>query len=387
MSINFDQVIERRNTGCAKWQTYGEDVLPMWVADMDFRSPEPVIQALRERVEHGVFGYAAPMPELTEVICARLQRMYGWTVTPEQIVYLPGVVSAINVACRAFGQSGEGVLVQTPVYPPFLSAPGNHGLELQAVELTRVEEAHTLRYEIDYGAFESAIAPRTRLFILCQPHNPTGQEYSPEQLTRLADICLRHDVLIVSDEIHGELMLGGTRHTPTASLAPEIAAHTITLMAPSKTFNLPGLGCSFAVVPNAEWRQRMAKASEGLVPLMNALGLIAALAAYHDGDEWRAALLEYLTANRDFLVNYVADKLPRIRTTVPQATYLAWLDCRDAGISGSPYEFFLHQAKVALGDGKAFGPGGEGFVRLNFGCPRSQLVEALERMRTALDEI
>ena len=381
---NWNQAIDRRNTGGIKWEHYEDGVIPMWVADMDFRSPEPVIRALHERVEHGVFGYTVAPKELTTVICERLARLYHWNVLPEQIVYFPGVVSALNVVCRAFGQPGDGVLVQAPVYPPFLSAPGNHGLALQTAELTLCLQDHTLHYETDYDAFEAAITPQTRLFILCHPHNPIGRELEPAQLARLAEICLRHDVLMVSDEIHCDLMLGRTQHTPLAALSPEIAGHCITLMAPSKTFNLPGLGCSFAIVPQAEMRQRLTKASEGILPLINALGFTAALAAYREGGPWLAELLEYLTANRDFMVDYIAGHLPTLRTTVPEATYLAWFDCREAGIPGNPYEFFLKQARVALNDGVAFGPGGQGFVRLNFACPRAQLVEALERMKQAL---
>ncbi len=387
MPFDFDRRIARRGTICLKWESYPEDVLPMWVADMDIRSPEPVIEALRQRVEHGVFGYSLPPAELTETICERMQRLYEWTVTPDQVIYFPGVVSAINVACRALASPGDGVLVQPPVYHPFLTAPPAHGLELQTAELTAVVQGSALRYEIDYEAFEAAITPRTRLFILCHPHNPTGQEYSAEQLLRLAEICARHNVLICSDEIHCELLLGDTSHTPTASLAPEIAGQTITLMAPSKTFNLPGLGCSFAIVPNAELRKRLVKGQEGILPLVNVLGYTAALAAYRYGDEWRAALLQYLTANRDTLVKYVAEQMPGLRTTAPEATYLGWLDCREAGIEGNPYKFFLEKARVALGDGATFGPGGAGFVRLNFGCPRAQLDEALKRMSLALEQL
>jgi cystathionine beta-lyase len=254
--------------------------------------------------------------------------------------------------------------------------------EAQLVYTAR--DKSTFSYEIDYAAFEAAITPQTRVFILCQPHNPTGVEYTPEQLTRLAEICLRHDLLIISDEIHCDLMLGGTRHTPTAALAPEIAAHCLTLMAPSKTFNLPGLGCSFGIAPGAEMRKQLAKAAEGIVPHMNVLGLVAAEAAYRHGGKWLAELLVYLTANRDFLVRYVQENLPGIRTTVPQATYLAWLDCRELTIDDNPYKYFLDRAKVALNDGAAFGRGGEGFARVNFGCPRAQLAEALEKLHAAL---
>jgi cystathionine beta-lyase len=381
--FNFDQIVERRGTGCLKWDLYGPEVLPLWVADMDFRSPEPVIRALHARVECGLFGYELPSPELSAMVCERLQRLYGWGVTPAQIVFLPSLVTGINVACRATGRPGEAVLVQTPVYPPFLSAPGSHGLTLQTAELTLVGDGRTIHYEIDYEAFEAAITPQTRLFLLCHPHNPTGAEYSVEQLNRLAEICLRHEVVICSDEIHCDLLLGGTRHTPLGSLSPEIAERSITLMAPSKTFNVPGLSCSFAVVPSADLRQRVNQACAGIVPHVNALGLAAALAAYGEGDAWLAALCGYLTANRDALVNFVTERLPGIRITVPQATYLAWLDCR-AALPASPHEFFLHQAKIALNDGGTFGAGGEGFVRLNFGCPRSVLMEALRAMEAAL---
>ncbi len=387
MPVDLDRLIERRNTGCMKWDKYGAGVLPMWVADMDFRSPEPVIQALHERVEHGVFGYATPTAELTNEICERMERLYNWQVTPEQIVYSPGVVSAFNVACRAFATPGEGVLVQTPVYPPFLTAPANHSLVLQTAELTYVQRGQsTFTYVIDYDVFEAAITPQTRLFILCHPHNPTGVEYTRDELVRLADTCLRHDLVVVSDEIHCDLMLDGAHHVPAAMLAPELADRCITLMAPSKTFNIPGLGFSFAVIPNAELRRQMAKAGEGIVPHMNVMGLSAALAAYREAGEWLAAVLRYLTSNRDFLARYVAEHLSDLRTTIPDATYLAWLDCRVAGIEGNPFKFFLDKARVALNDGPAFGPGGEGFVRLNFGCPRTQLTEALERMEAALSK-
>lgn len=381
-TFNFDQVMDRRGSGCLKWDVYGPGVLPLWVADMDFPSPEPVIRALHQRVDCGFFGYEMPSPELAAVICERLKQRYQWAVTPEQIVFLPSLVTGINVACRAFGQPGEGVLVQTPVYPPFLTAPGSHGLTLQTAQLTLVGDGRTIHYEIDYAAFEAAITPQTRLFLLCHPHNPTGCDYSVEQLSRLAEICLRHQVIVCSDEIHCDLLLGDTRHTPLGALSPEIAARSMTLMAPSKTFNVPGLSCSFAVIASPDLRQRVNQACMGIVPHVNALGLAAALAAYREGDEWLAALCQYLTANRDALVSYVTERLPDVRITVPQATYLAWLDCRKCR-GDSPYKFFLERAKVALNDGSTFGAGGQGFVRLNFGCPRSTLMEALDAMEAA----
>lgn len=387
MSYDFDTVIPRRGAGSLKWEHYPEDVLPMWVADMDFRSPPPVIRALEAWAAQGIFGYPSPPPRLAQVIVARLERLYGWTVTPEQIVYFPSLVVAINVLCRAVGEAGDHVLTLTPAYPPFLSAPGLHDRVCDVVELTCTIQGSLLRYQLDLDAFASAFHPRTRLFLLSNPHNPVGLVYDPATLRAMAEVCLRHGVLICSDEIHCDLLLDDVRHTPMAALDPEIAAQTVTLLSPSKTFNLPGLGCSFAIVPDPDMRARLARASEGIVPHVNMMGYVAALAAFEEGDPWLEALRVYLRANRDFYVEYLRRHLPQLRTTIPAATYLAWIDCRAAGIAGSPYRFFLDQAKVALSNGAAFGRGGEGFVRLNFGCPRVLLAEGLARMRAALETL
>ena len=385
MPYDFDHAPDRRGADSLKWQRYG-NALPLWVADMDFVSPEPVLAALHERVAHGVFGYGAPPEALTETICARMAALYRWTVAPEQIVYLPGLVCGLNVACRAVGELGDAVLVQTPVYPPFLSAPTHQDRRLITAELTAETHDGRLYYTFDDAAFEAAIHPRTRLFILCHPHNPVGRAFGIAELQRLAAICERHDLTICSDEIHCDLLLDGRRHTPLATLAPEIAQRCITLMAPSKTFNIAGLGASFAIIQNPELRRRLKQAMRGIVPDANILGLRAALAAYRHGDDWLRELLVYLVANRDYMGEYIARYLPGVRATVPEATYLAWLDCRDASLPGNPHEFFLKSARVALNNGADFGPGGAGFVRLNFGCSRALLAEGLERMRTALAE-
>lgn len=383
MRHNFDIPPVRQGTDSLKWQRYG-DALPLWVADMDFLSPEPVLAALQERVAHGVFGYGAPPDALTETICERMAEHYRWTVTPEQIVYLPGLVSGLNVVCRAIGEPGDEVLVQTPVYPPFLSAPTNQDRRLLAAELTAEIRDGRLYYTIDDDAFAAAIGPRTRLFILCHPHNPVGRAFDATERTRLAAICERYDLAICSDEIHCDLLLDGRQHVPFATLSPEIARRCITLMAPSKTFNIAGLGASFAIIQNPELRRQFKHAMRGIVPDANILSLTAALAAYRHGGGWLRELLVYLAANRDFAADYIAHHLPGVRATTSEATYLTWLDCREAGIPGNPHEFFLKNANVALNDGAAFGPGGEGFVRLNFGCSRTTLAEGLERMRVAL---
>jgi cystathionine beta-lyase len=378
---DLDRVIDRRASDSSKWNRYDEGVLPLWVADMDFSSPEPVLRALRERVDHGVFGYAHPPAELYKVVRARLGALYGWEIAVEDLVFMPGVVVGFNLACHAVGSPGDGVLVQPPVYYPFLSAPENAGRVLQCAELRREGD----RYEIDFDAFEGAITERTVTLLFCNPHNPVGRVYQRDELERLADICLRHDLVLCSDEIHCDLIYSGHRHLPIASLSPEVAARTITLMAPSKTFNVAGLKCSFAVIQNAALRERFCAARAGLVSSVNALGYVAALAAYQEGQAWLDRALAYLEANRDLLARTVVEELPGVEMILPEGTFLAWLDCRGAGIAGEPSEFFLREARVALNDGARFGPGGEGYVRLNFGCPRSTLVEALGRMRTALE--
>lgn len=387
MPYDFDQEFDRRRTGSIKWQLYGDDVLPMWVADMDFPVPQPILAALHARVEMADFGYEKPSNDLTEVICDRLQRLYGWQVTSEQIVFIPSLVTGINAVSRTLGEPGDGVLVQTPVYPPFLTAPVNQGREVLMAELEMVSNGRTVSYRVDYDRMEATVNNRTRLFILCNPHNPTGEAYSRDEQLRMAEFCERHDLIICSDEIHCDLLLDDTQHIPMATLSPEIADRTITLMAPSKTYNIPGLKASFAIVTNPDLRKRLVSTMEGIVPWLNCMGLTAMEAAYRHCDDWLAELRAYLTANRDIAVNYVLDELPQLKTTVPQATYLSWLDCREAGIGENPYEFFRREAKVALNDGVSFGVGGEGFVRLNFGCQRATLLEGLGRMKAALEKL
>ena len=387
MAYNFDEIVDRRKTGAYKWSKYDPDVLPMFVADMDFRSPEPVIQALLKRVEHGVFGYEWPSDDLANIVCQRMQSEYHWRVTPEQVIFLPGLVSGLNLICRAIGKPGDSAVMLTPVYPPFLSAPVNQFMTASTAQLREVRKGQTLSYEIDFDAFEAAIKPNTSLFIHCHPHNPTGHEYTLAEMQRLAEVCLRHNVVILSDEIHCDLMMDGNRHSPMASLSPEIAGRCITLMAPSKTFNVPGLGCSFAIIQNPELHAAVKKSETGIIPHVNALGLTAAVAAYTHGGEWLAELRKYLTGNRDTLVDYITENMPGISTTVPEATYLAWLDCSKAGIPGNPHEFFLEKARVAMNDGPTFGPGGENFVRFNYGCSRAHMMQALEQMKTALDQM
>lgn len=384
MAHDFDRVIERRSTNSNKWRKYPADILPLWVADMDFPSPEPVVRAMRERVEHGVFGYGFEGPEFAEVFVDRAQKRYGWTIAPESLVLVPGVIPGLNVACRALTTPGDGLLMQLPVYPPILRSPTNHELTRDGAMLGREADG---RYVADLDAFRAAITPRTRAFVLCNPHNPVGRVFTRAELEGMARVCLERDLAIIADEIHCDLLFAGQRHVPIASLAPEVERRTITLMAPSKTFNLAGLKVSVAVIPEQALRERfMAARGDFVQAQVNIMGYTAALAAYRDGDAWLGDLLRYLEANRDYTVDYVRRHLPGVRTTAPEGTYLAWLDCRQAGpAAADPFTFFLERAKVALNDGALFGPGGQGFVRMNFGTPRALLTEGLERMRRALE--
>ena len=386
-AFNFDERINRLNTNSAKW-TYFKDAIPMWVADMDFKSPPAIAQALHARIDHGVFGYEMPSDELIEAIVNWLDKRYGWKVEKDAIMIIPALVSGMGLAAKALGNVGDQAVTFTPVYHPFLSVPAGQGVQVTEVQLKPVvretPRGDHLDYEVDFDAFERAITPRTSLFLHCHPHNPAGREFTVEENRRIAEICLKHNLVVVTDEIWCDLTLDDTSHVPFAAISEEIAQNTITLMAPSKTFNVPSLGFGFAVIPNKQLRQKMMNTREGLIPFNNSLGMVAAHAAYTACDDWLAALRHYLTENRNVALDYLAENMPEITSTQPDSTYLLWLDCKSAGIDGNAQQFFLEKAKVALSDGGPFGSGGEGFVRLNFGCPRAQLLEALDQMRSAL---
>ncbi len=380
--MDFDRIINRRDTESVKWNWYGEDVLPMWVADMDFRSPEPVIDALKARVEHGVFGYGFAPEGLQEAVSTHLLDRHGWCVNPGQVSFNSGVVTGFNHAIYSLTEPEDKVLIQTPVYPPFLYAPEQAGRQKVENQLIRNEDG---KYEIDFEDFAAKAASGVKLFILCNPHNPVGRVFTREELTRMAEICLENDVLICSDEIHADLVFSGYQHIPMASLFPEISAKTVTYLAPSKTFNIAGLSTSIYIAQDEKIQQKLEHSMPLLLGHPNILGMQAALAAYRDGQPWLDELLVYLEANRDFLVDFVTNELPGISVWKPEGTYLAWLDCRGLELDISPQKFFLEEAKVGLNDGKDFGEGGVGFVRLNFGCPRVMLEEGLDRMKAALN--
>jgi cystathionine beta-lyase len=388
--FDFDRPIDRRAVPGEKWDRYaGRDVIPMWVADMDFAAPPVVLEALRRRVDHGVFGYTEAWPGLLRTIAEALARDHAWAVEPEWISFLPGVVAGFNASCLLAGEPGDGVLAAAPVYPPMLGAPANTGRRLQRVDLVLCggddgEGQREWRWEWDWAALEAAATPESRLLLLCNPHNPVGRVFTRAELLRLAEFAESRDLLICSDEIHCGLVLDADKpHLPIAGLGPEIARRTITLMAPSKTWNIPALYCAFAVIPDPALRARYRHALRGLVPKVNVLGLVAAEAAYRDGEPWRTALLAYLRGNRASVMEALTE-MPGLAATVPEATYLAWIDCRqmmlERGVA-DPAAFF-EAAGVGLSDGRPFGA--PGFLRLNFGCPRATLEEGLARVASAL---
>ena len=390
VEFDFDTVVDRRGTASFKWDRYeGRDVIPLWVADMDFNSPPAVTAALQQRAAHGVFGYTHASNELEATVQAMLARDYSWEVPVSWLVWLPGLVSGLNVLCRAVGVSGDEVATFVPIYPPFLSAPGF--AQRSAVRVPLIlsasgggaasgETTAPGRWEMDLDLLEHALTSRTRLLLLCSPHNPTGRVWSKAELEALAEVACRHYLVIGSDEVHAGLVLDeDKRHIPIATLGAEVGARTITLMAPSKTFNVPGLGCSFAVISDPSLRRDFCRAMEGIVPHVNLFGYVAAQAAYERGGPWLEALLAYLRGNRD-LVEAEIGAIPGLSVAHVEATYLAWIDARETGLADPAKDF--ERAGVGLSDGAEFGA--PGFIRLNFGCHRSLLAEGLARMRAAL---
>ncbi len=379
--FDFDRAIARVGGGfddSLKWNRYaGSGTIPLWVADMDFAAPPAVVAALQRRVDHGVFGYGQPWPSLVSAVIDHLGREYEWTVEPEWIVWLPGLVTGLNVACRAVGKPGDSVFAATPIYPPFLSAPQHANRKLVTAPLLQGDDG----WAWDWAATASALRDaRARLLLLCHPHNPVGRVWRDDELQQLLDLAERHDLVVCADEIHCDLILQeNRRHRPFATLSPAAARRSITLMAPSKTFNVPGLGCAFAVIPDAQLRHDFHAVMHGIVPHVNTLGLVACEAALREGGAWRQELLAYLRGNARCVEAFVAAQ-PALAMAPVEATYLAWIDARAMGADNPQRRF--EAAGVGLSDGAEFAA--PGFVRLNFGCPRALLETALARMATVL---
>ena len=382
--FNFDTPIDRLalpHDDSVKWGKYaGRDVLPMWVADMDFAAPPVVLEALKARVDHGVLGYPHVTQSVIDAVLLHLERDLGWTVDPDWLVWLPGLVTGLNVACRAVGEVGSGVLTATPVYPPFTSAPRLSDRSLQTVSLVQ----QGADWVLDLDAVVAASDTSTNLLMLCNPHNPVGRVWRKDELLALAALAEKHDWIICSDDIHCELVLElGVHYTPLASLSPDIARRTISLFAPSKTYNVPGLGASFAVIPDAALRHRFERVMAGIVPHINVLGYTAMEAAFRHGVPWRNALIDYLRGNRDRLAAAVND-MPGLKVHSPEATYLAWVDASGLNLpEGISAAQFFEAAGVGLSPGQDFQVGASDYVRVNFGCTRQTLETAISRMASA----
>jgi len=376
---DFDILIDRRYTSSLKWDRYGDrDIIPLWVADMDFAAPPAVLAAIHERVNHGVLGYTKVPRELTDILVEYLSSNFRWDVSRESIVYLPGLVCGLHVAARSVGSVGDEQVIFTPIYPPFFNASTSAGRILREVPL--LQDPKSLEWTIDFKMLQSVVSPRTRLLLLCNPHNPVGRVFSYTELSRLAEFCVARDITICSDEIHNGLLLDPiARHIPIATMNEATAQKTITLMAPSKTYNIPGLACSFAIIQNREIRKAFTDVMNGIVPHVNVLGYAATIAAYRDSQEWLDDLLDYLRVNRDLVMDTLS-RIPRITISKVEATYLAWIDVRALQLENGTK--FFENAGVGLSDGAEFGA--PGFVRLNFACRRELLQNALLRITNAI---
>ncbi|MGB0416209.1 MAG: MalY/PatB family protein [Coraliomargarita sp.] len=378
---NFDSCPERAGYGSLKWDKYaGKDILPLWVADMDFTSAPEILNALQTRLDHGVFGYTVPFAEPVDAVLNYLNRQHGYSAQASWLNFLPGLVPAINLCCHAFTQPGDSVMTATPVYPPFLSAPDYANRELIKAPLCLNTEDN---WTLDFDTMEQLVKANTKVFVLCSPHNPVGRVYSREELLQLGDFCERHDLVLISDEIHCDLVFDDSAtHTVTASLSEAIAQRTVTLMAPSKTYNLPGLACAFSVIENSKLRLQFQKTIRGIITEVNCFGYAGCAAAYNHGEPWRQALLAYLKSNYELLFKFVKEELPDITFRPMQATYLAWFDVSRLELE-NPVKFFEDHG-IGLSDGVPFD--GAQHLRLNFGCPRSRLQEGLEKVAIAVKQ-
>ncbi|MEC8614183.1 MAG: PatB family C-S lyase [Verrucomicrobiota bacterium] len=375
----FDNCPERTGYGSLKWDKYkGRDVLPLWVADMDFVTAPEILEALQQRLDHGVFGYTIPHEAPIEAVINYLDRQHSYSARASWLNFLPGLVPAINLCCHAFTKPGDSVMTATPVYPPFITAPDYAERELIKVPLCLDGQD---RWTLDIDAMEAAIKAHTKIFVLCSPHNPVGRVFSKEELTALADFCERHNLILISDEIHCDLVFDTeAKHTLTASLSEQIADRTVTLMAPSKTYNLPGLACAYSVIENTKLRAKFQKTIRGIITEVNCFGYAGITAAYNHGEPWRQALLTYLRDNYNFIYDFIRKEIPEITFRPMESTYLAWLNVSKLGIKDPVKHFEKHG--VGLSDGTHFD--GHQHLRLNFGCPHSRLEEGLEMMKAAL---
>lgn len=389
MQYNFDEIIDRTNSNSLKWDMVddrfgGKDLLPLWVADMDFRIAQPIVDALYKTSRHGIFGYTALLPSYFEAVINWFEQKHGWSIKKEWIVFCPGIVPALNMLVQSLTQPGDKVIIQQPVYYPFMQSVTNNERTLVNNSLIFKEG----KYFIDFKDLEEkAKDPLTKMLIFCSPHNPGGRVWTKDELIRLGEICVKNDLIIVSDEIHCDLTLNGHIHTPFASLSDEFLKRSVTCTAPSKTFNIAGLQISNVVIPDPLLRRKFAfQLSKNGIYEPNSFGAAGAEAAYRYGDEWLQQLKKYLEENLKFLIEFVKNRMPDVKVMVPEATYLVWLDFTKVAKNKDLKELLIKKAKVALSDGRVFGEEGEGFVRMNIACPKSTLETALLRIEKAIEE-
>lgn len=380
MKPDFNLLHNRHDSDSLKWNLYDEDILPFWVADTDFLSPPNVIDALRERINHGIFGYSKPSDSTKESIQRWLQNRHNWTVALEDIILIPGVVQGFNVTAKAFSNPGDSVLIQTPAYHPFFHVAENSSLEQIATPLSQDPDGN---YLLNENHLTSTIQPQTRVFMLCNPQNPTGRVFLKSELQVVAQICIENNIIICSDEIHSDLVFPGNKHIPIATLSGKVSDITVTLISASKTFNIAGLKSSAAIITNQALREQFVLAVTGFVGSVNLLGELALRTSYDLGEVWLAHLLTYLESNRKLLVEIVNADLTGIQILEPEGTYLGWLNCMNLNLE-DPAKFFLEKARVAVNSGTWFGEEYGQYIRLNFGCPQDRLLMGLERIKNAL---
>ncbi len=392
MRYDFDKIIKRNKTGSVKWDLVdaifgGENLLPMWVADMDFEAPRPVIDALIKRAEQGVYGYNACMPSYYNAMINWINKRHGWKTEKDWIIFTPGIVPALNMFVQTFTEPGDSIILQMPVYYPFMRSVKKNERHILNNPLVLDND----RYHMDFADLEEkAKDPRAKLLILCSPHNPVGRVWTEDELTQLGDICAKNDVLVISDEIHFDLMLNGNRHIPFASISNEFLMNSITCTAPSKTFNLAGLQTSNIIIANPDIRKKFNDTLErNGIHSPNVFGSVALEAAYQHGEEWLDQVIEYIEENLEFLKDFIKERLPQVKVIEPEATYLVWLDFKELGMDKKALKkFILQKAKVAVDDGYIFGSAeGDGFQRINIACPRATLEDGLKRIEKAVREL
>lgn len=391
IKYSFDCIIDRSNNFSAKWsemeKKYGSnDLLPMWVADMDFKTAPCIVDAIRERLDQEIYGYTTRPDSYNESIVNWVKKRHDWDIKSEWLIYSPGVIPSISLLIQQLTNEGDKIIIQQPVYSPFANVVKDNSRELVVNPLKQDENG---RYVMDYEDLESKIDGNVKLFILCNPHNPVGRVWEKEELIKLGEICLKNNIKVISDEIHSDIIFKDYKHIPFASISDEFAKNSITCIAPTKTFNIAGLQTSVVVLPNEDDYKLLDKAFTTIdIKRNNCFSLVASEAAYNHGEEWLEELLEYLEGNIDFLIDYIKINIPQIKVVKPEGTYLVWLDFSGLGLDDDDLSNLIKEkAKVALNGGLAFGPEGKGYQRINLACPRSMVKESLERIKKAIDSL